>query len=625
MQRFAAGRDQAAFEALVLRHGPMVLHVCRRILRDEHAAEDAFQATFLVLARKAATLGRQESVGNWLYGVAARVSLRARVEAARRQDRERRTVARSGRDPLAELTVREAQQILDEELSGLPARYRAPLVLCCLEGMARDEAAQQLGCRLATLKSRLERARALLHRRLARRGLVLPASLLAEDPAAAAVPAPLVRLAVQAAAGTLVSPTVVALAEGAACGLSASKLQVAAWALLAVLACGGGAGLVLSWSWKAQQPAVPTAPEIAQRGDAAAKAAPVDDSRQPTKQPERPSNATPAPDKGARVPNTPTGWKGHATLTGHQGAVRALRFTPDGSRLVSGGEDGRVRVWDVATARPIGTLHGSRARPIRAVALGADNTVAVGNDDGTVLVYDTGVEQEPRPAFSGRGLAVSALTFGDDGRSLAWARSDGAVERSGGRNNVSLPPAGPQEQVQCVAFSPEGRRLAWGMKDGRVRLWDAVAGKELGRYAVHQHPVWCVVFDADGRTAASVDHFGSVALWDAATGRQVGLLQNPCRGGHVHVQALAFSPDGSLMATGGVLDHTIRVWQTRPGRQIAHLVDHQGPIFGLAFSPDGKLLASASGDGTIRLWTATYTPEADPKAAHGPPARLPDK
>jgi RNA polymerase sigma factor (sigma-70 family) len=190
MQHFSTDRDAAAFEALVLRHGPMVLHVCRRILRDEHAAEDAFQATFLVLARKAATLGRQESVGNWLYGVASRVSLRARVEAARRRDRERRTTTRGGRDPLGELTVREAQQILDEELSGLPARYRAPLVLCCLEGMARDEAAQQMGCRLATLKSRLERARALLHRRLARRGLILPGallgSLLAEGPGASA-------------------------------------------------------------------------------------------------------------------------------------------------------------------------------------------------------------------------------------------------------------------------------------------------------------------------------------------------------------------------------------------------------------------------------------------------------
>src|SRR5262249_26441157 len=135
--------------------------------------------TFLVLARKAARLRQQESVGNWLYGVATRLALRARMEAARRRDREGQATAKAGPDPLADLTVREAQQILDEELTRLPVRYRAALVLCHLEGLARDEAAQQLGCPSATLKSRLERARALLRKRLGRRGLTLPAALLA--------------------------------------------------------------------------------------------------------------------------------------------------------------------------------------------------------------------------------------------------------------------------------------------------------------------------------------------------------------------------------------------------------------------------------------------------------------
>src|SRR5262249_50383230 len=135
MRRFASGRDEVAFEALVRRHGPMVLRVCRRILRDAHDAEDAFQATFLVLARKAAALRHQESVGNWLYGVASRLSLRARTDAARRRDQERRATARAGPDPLADLTVREAQQLLVEELTRLPDRYRAALVLCHLEGL----------------------------------------------------------------------------------------------------------------------------------------------------------------------------------------------------------------------------------------------------------------------------------------------------------------------------------------------------------------------------------------------------------------------------------------------------------------------------------------------------------
>jgi RNA polymerase sigma factor (sigma-70 family) len=239
MQRFTVERDELAFEALVRRHGPMVLGVCRRILREEHDAEDAFQATFLVLARKAAQLDRLESVGNWLYGVATRVSLRARSDAGRRRDRERRVKEQGRQDLLTDLTIREAQQILDEEMSRLPDKYRAALVLCCLEGLARDEAAQQLGCPAATLKSRLERAREILRKRLARRGFtlssVLLASLLTERFGQAAVSSLLLKSIVKTASAfalgslsdKLVSSTAIALAESALTSWSAWKLKLA--------------------------------------------------------------------------------------------------------------------------------------------------------------------------------------------------------------------------------------------------------------------------------------------------------------------------------------------------------------------------------------------------------------
>src|SRR4051812_30726042 len=152
LERFATQRDEAAFTALVKRHGPMVLRVCRRVLQDGHAAEDAFQATFLVLVRKAGSLRQRELVGNWLYGVAYRVAARARVEAARRRGRERRPALPPPGDPLAELTGRELALALDEELNRLADKYRAPLVLCYLQGLTRDEAAQQLGCSLGTFK-----------------------------------------------------------------------------------------------------------------------------------------------------------------------------------------------------------------------------------------------------------------------------------------------------------------------------------------------------------------------------------------------------------------------------------------------------------------------------------------
>src|SRR5262249_14741920 len=239
----------------------------------------------------------------------------------------------------------------------------------------------------------------------------------------------------------------------------------------------------------------------------------------------------------------------------------------------------------------------------------------VGDDDGAVFVYDLRAEQEPRAAYPGRGRVAQALTFGDDGRSLAWARSDGAVERDGKRDGRSPVLAGQEGRGTCGSVSPDGRTVAWGMKDGRVKLWDAVRQTELGHYAMHKHQVWCVAFAADGRTVASVDHFGTVVLWDASTGREQALLRNPCRGGHVHVQALAFSPDGGLMATGGGGGHTIRVWEARSGRQLDLLVEPRGQIIGLAFPPDGQLLASASADGTVRLWTATRPLGPDVKAA----------
>src|SRR5262245_53204145 len=142
---FVATRSEAAFAALLRRHGPMVLGVCRRVLGNPHDAEDAFQATFLVLARKAARLRDRPLLSRWLYGVAQRTARKALTARARRARHEREAAAPAPRDPLAELSVREAQRLVDQELARLPGKYQAPLLLCCLEGLARDEAARQLG------------------------------------------------------------------------------------------------------------------------------------------------------------------------------------------------------------------------------------------------------------------------------------------------------------------------------------------------------------------------------------------------------------------------------------------------------------------------------------------------
>src|SRR5579885_3039271 len=171
LERYLQRRDDSAFEALVTRHAPMVLGVCRRMLGDALDVEDAFQATFLVLVRRSRQLGPRDAIGPWLHGVAVRVALRARSRAARRRRHEPITLEFPAIAPVDPRPDPELGEILDQELSRLPAKYRSPLVLCYLEGRTHEEAAQQLQWPLGTLKGRLARARILMRSRLARRGL----------------------------------------------------------------------------------------------------------------------------------------------------------------------------------------------------------------------------------------------------------------------------------------------------------------------------------------------------------------------------------------------------------------------------------------------------------------------
>jgi RNA polymerase sigma factor (sigma-70 family) len=225
LRRFAAG-DQVAFAALFGRHSGMVLGVCRRTLPRLPDAEDACQATFLVLSRKAGSGRWQQSVANWLYLTARRVARNARVAAERRVRHEGRAAVPEAAQPVDRMTGRELLETLDAELDRLPPTYREPLVLCYLEGLTRDEAATRLGVPAATLKSRLERGRKRLGDALTKRGCVLGAGLLAlaaTSPADAS-PLRLVEGVLAAAAGSPTA-TVAALAEGVAMnGIGKAKL-----------------------------------------------------------------------------------------------------------------------------------------------------------------------------------------------------------------------------------------------------------------------------------------------------------------------------------------------------------------------------------------------------------------
>jgi RNA polymerase sigma-70 factor (ECF subfamily) len=284
LRRFVEDREEAAFALLVQRHGPMVLGVCRRVLADRHDAEDAFQATFLVLARRAASIRKQESVGSWLYGVAYRTAVKARARAARRRDHERRAAAMTQTDPVAAATWRELRPVLDAELNRLPEKYRAPLVLCYLEGKTNAEAARLLGWTKGTVSGRLARARDLLRGRLTRRGLTLAPALLvgvlSERAASAAVPTPLALSTVKAAglcavgqsfAAVGASAEAAALAEGVFHAMFLSKVKVVLVLLAALVGLGTGGGLLCYVTRAADGPSAEKKAQSAAKAEARTK------------------------------------------------------------------------------------------------------------------------------------------------------------------------------------------------------------------------------------------------------------------------------------------------------------------------------------------------------------------
>jgi RNA polymerase sigma factor (sigma-70 family) len=255
LERFVTRRDEAAFAALVARHGPMVFGVCRRLLRHAQDTEDAFQATFLILIRKAASIGRRELLANWLYGVAARVAARARLVAAKRRTRETtdmERVARAEREP-AEST--ELPLVIEEEVRRLPAKYRGPVVLCYLEGRTNEEAAGELHWPVGTVKGRLARAREMLRKRLTRRGLALSTAAFSAALSAEALAAPLPPVLVDstlkaamsfaagdAAAAGLVSAQAAALTKGVLHTMFMTKMKMLAAMVLVLAVLVGGTG-----------------------------------------------------------------------------------------------------------------------------------------------------------------------------------------------------------------------------------------------------------------------------------------------------------------------------------------------------------------------------------------------
>lgn len=274
LEGFISRRNESALAALVRRHGPMVWGVCRRVLHNHHDAEDAFQATFLVLVRKASSVVPREMVGNWLYGVAYQTALKARAVSAKRRTRERQVTDMPEPEVVEQHRSDAMQDLLDEELIHLPDKYRAVLLLCDMQGMTRKEAARQLAVPEGTVAGRLARARTMLAKRLARHGLQVSGcaltGVLSQSTASAGVPAAVVSSTIRAvtlfAAGQAVpagaiAPRVIALMEGVLKTMYLNKLKIVSLVLFLLAVVGVSVG-AFAYPTRA---ADPTAPEEAKQ------------------------------------------------------------------------------------------------------------------------------------------------------------------------------------------------------------------------------------------------------------------------------------------------------------------------------------------------------------------------
>ncbi len=255
LSRFVGERDEVAFEAIVSRHGPMVLGICRRLLDDPHDVEDAFQATFLILVKKARVLRDRDLLASWLYGVALRVATRSRRNRTRRRMRERTDIDNDVMTPADDGDRREIWSEIDAEVARLPAKFRTPIVLCYFEGLTHDQAAERMSCPVGTVRSRMTKGRELLRSRLTRRGLAPTPTLLAVGPIsgiAPAVPPALLFKTIAAATSVgagqslvagLVSTSAIALTQGVLRTMSLTKWMTLAAAVMVLGALGGGIGV----------------------------------------------------------------------------------------------------------------------------------------------------------------------------------------------------------------------------------------------------------------------------------------------------------------------------------------------------------------------------------------------
>jgi RNA polymerase sigma factor (sigma-70 family) len=612
-------RDEAAFAALVERHGPAVLGVCQALLRHHQDAEDAFQATFLVLARKADSIRRRECLGSWLHGVACRVARKARAAAARRQAVEAKAVPAPA--PSADdLSWGEVRAILHTELAALPARFREPLVLCYLQGLTQEETARQLGWTPATVKGRLQCGRELLRHRLARRGLglaALGAAALAGQALAAPVPAALAAATVRAVlpvTGETASAAVTALARAALAPLVPAKARVLSALTFLAIALAGGTGLAGYQMLAGPQQPTPgaAAPKPAGRSADGAEADAAPHARTDR--------------YGDPLPEGAIQRLGTLRFRQGGGTIHGLFLSADGKTLVSKTYYGSrtVCAWDVATGKLLHEFPGHYEEN-RAAALSPDGkTLAIGHD-ASIRFFDLASGQQVRKLKAPLG-EVQGLAFSPDGKTFASGHQNSTVllwDLEAGKSIARLP--AKHNRVTWLAFTRDGKTLVSGdALDPTIRLFDVATRKERHQLT-RPNMIRGLALSPDGDLLALGAQEGPISLWDVKTGKLVRELR-----GAPFVPGVAFSPDGKRLASVE-LDQTakrdiFRLWDLTTGKELRRLKENIGPVWSVVFSADGKTLIT--GSAVIRLWDVATGEERGPAAGNpwyvGTPRLSPD-
>ena len=609
LREFLDLKSEAAFAMLVRRHGPMVLGVCRRILGNDADADDAAQATFLVLATKAHSLKSRTTLGDWLHEVARRTASGARRCDLRRREMEKRIVRPTPREDVADMLP-----ILDEELARLPEKYRLPIVLCDLEGQSRKTAAEQLRWPEGSVASRLARGRQLLAKRLAKRGVALTAGglavALAAQTAAAIAPiatmqvaAAAVRFVASGASTGVVSAKVLALAQGALKTMLLSKLKTVTMMAIVLLGLAWGGGWIVREAVVAQsaQPEKDLPKRVNEPGAANAKG---QDEQKAKKPPMADDAVAERTDRyGDDMPPGALARLGTVRWR-HGGQINQFAVAPDGKTIATTGSDDAICLWDLATGKMLRSIKNVMLASGCGVAFSPDgNVLAAGGRKFEIRRWDT-TKWADLPVWRLNSATAERMHFSPNGEFLACLG-----HTNGNRNAVTILDATTGKELHQLdgqpnyarpsfAFAPDGQTWAYADKsDKTIGIHESRSGKEIRRLEGHSQSAYTVAFSPDGRKLASTDG-GTLRFWDTETGK---LLPDEGKLGARY--SLAYSPDGKLVACGsGVYDVAtgeVRQYDRGPGAGRVGLGESD-----VLFSPDGKRVVSANHN-CVQTWDGT--------------------